>query len=258
MKRTLPLLLWLFTAVCSHAQTLAEQLAGNWTFKAANNGKIVNGVYSAGIDEFAFIATVASDGQSLDCHADCLYKSVTNVEYPADWRIVVEEDGAGNHRLGWVLSKDTPAFTKEFDEPATSYADDGFMYWGSGSEAHHYIYLLAENADASALVATTFWSAWSSDETTEYSLKSTEHNSQKLYAVVAAAIPCANTIGYAEIWASPKIIRTTGTNGVSTISNIQHPSPNTQHPIYDLQGRRLTKYPSKGLYIQNGKKYFVK
>jgi SPX domain protein involved in polyphosphate accumulation len=33
---------------------------------------------------------------------------------------------------------------------------------------------------------------------------------------------------------------------------------NTSHKLYDLQGRRLTKAPAKGLYIQNGKKLIVK
>ena len=33
---------------------------------------------------------------------------------------------------------------------------------------------------------------------------------------------------------------------------------NTSHKLYDLQGRRLTKAPAKGLYIQNGKKIIVR
>ena len=33
----------------------------------------------------------------------------------------------------------------------------------------------------------------------------------------------------------------------------QHPTATTQHPLYDLQGRRV-KQPTKGVYIQNGRK----
>ena len=38
----------------------------------------------------------------------------------------------------------------------------------------------------------------------------------------------------------------------------QHLSQSTSRAIYDLQGRRLSKAPSKGLYIQNGQKLLVK
>ena len=38
----------------------------------------------------------------------------------------------------------------------------------------------------------------------------------------------------------------------------QHLSQPTSQAIYDLQGRRLSKAPSKGLYIQNGQKLLVK
>ena len=36
----------------------------------------------------------------------------------------------------------------------------------------------------------------------------------------------------------------------------QHPSPTTQHPIYNLQGQQVL-HPSKGIYIRDGKKVVV-
>jgi len=224
-------------------------MAGNWQFTASNNGKeVAPGIYSAGTDQFSFTATAAADGQSLDCHADCLYKSKQGNEYPADWRLVVEENAEGQHRIGWVLTKEQPAFTREFEEPQDSYLENGFFYWGSGSEAHHYIYLLTENEDASAYVATTFWSDWSSADTQEYSIRSTEYNAQKLYAIVAAAKPYANSIGYLEIWASIKLKR----GSAAGISGVR--ANNNEHAvIYSLQGVRRSQL-QRGLNIVNGRK----
>lgn len=251
MKRNLLSLLFFLPTVLP-AQGLLQQLAGNWTFTASNNGKVVNGVYSAGTDQFSFTATANDDGQSLDCHADCLYKSVTGTEYPADWRMVVEENMEGKHRVGWVLTKEQPTFSKEFHEPQSSYLDDGWWYFGTGSEEHHYIYLLTENEDMTAYVATTFWSEWSPAGTMDYSLKSPEHNSQKLYAFVSGSIPYSATIGAIEIWASPKLKKSEAGSGIRTIDTSQSTD---QTPFYDLQGRRLGTQPQKGLYINNRKKY---
>ena len=233
-------------------------MAGNWQFTASNNGKeVAPGIYSAGTDQFSFIATVATDGQSLDCHSDCMYKSKQGNEYPADWRMVIEENDAGQHRIGWVLSIEQPAFTKEFEEAKDSYLEDGFYYWGNGSEPHHYIYLLTENEDASAYVATTFWSDWCSTTTEEYSLKSIEHNAQKLYAIVASAIPYANRIGYLEIWASIKLKRS-NTDGIHTLTSngsiaTPHSQRENENEIYNLQGVRLNQL-QRGLNIVNGRK----
>lgn len=41
---------------------------------------------------------------------------------------------------------------------------------------------------------------------------------------------------------------------VTTVRNISTALPDASPEIYDLQGRRLTGQPAKGLYIQNGKK----
>ena len=48
-------------------------------------------------------------------------------------------------------------------------------------------------------------------------------------------------------------------NGTTGIYNISHEMVTTDRnaPIFDLQGRRISK-PAKGLYIQNGKKYIIK
>ena len=247
-------LLACYTISSSAQSDLLQTMIGNWQFTASNNGKeVAPGVYSAGTDQFAFTATIADDGKSLNCHADCLYKSRQDIEYPADWRIVVEENGEGQHRIGWVLSMDQPAFTKEFDEPKTSYLENGFFYWGNGSEAHHYIYLLTENEDASAYVAPIFWSSWSSADTKEYALSSPDYNAQKLYARVAASMPYANSIGCIEIWASVKLQRgiTAGIANVNADLNVRNGA------IYNLQGIRLNQL-QRGLNIVNGKKVIVK
>ena len=44
------------------------------------------------------------------------------------------------------------------------------------------------------------------------------------------------------------------TDGIQTV--VYEPSTN-DHAVYDLQGRRVTT-PTKGLFIRNGKKFFVK
>ncbi len=247
--------------------SLLEALAGQWLFTASNNGTedaTVKGLYHPGTDTFTFTATV--DGASLSCHADCLYRSATGNEYPADWQMVVEENDQNQYRLGWVLSKEQPAFAKEFLEPKENYLENGFYFWGDNvTDNHRYIYLLTENEDASAYVATTFWSAWSELGTTEYSLSSSEHNAQKFYAIVAAGQPYANSIGYIEIWASPKVKRV-GETGIRSLT--PNPSPRDEgHGYYNLYGQRFEK-PTKGLYIlrsakgclqgKNGKKIYVK
>lgn len=241
--------------IASPAQSeLLQAMVGNWQFTASNNGvEVAPGIYSAGTDQFAFTAAISDDGQSLDCHADCLYRSRQGNEYPADWRLLVEEDGEGKHRIGWVLTKEKAAFTKEFEEPKESYLENGFFYWGTGAEEHHYIFLLAENADATDYVAPVFWSEWSSADTKEYSLMSTEYNSQKLYARVAANEPYANSIGCIEIWASVKLQR-----GITAgIDNVNAGQNAADVKIINLQGIR-TSGLQKGFNIVNGRKVVVR
>lgn len=237
------------------AQTLTERLAGQWQFEAANNGtEVAPGVYSAGTDIIPFTATPSADGTYLACHADALY-SRTGTDYPADWRILVEEDDAGRYRLGWVLDASQPVSDKEFLEPAKNFLENGFFYWGDGTETHRYIYLLAENVDASAIIGMTFWSTWSTEGTTEYALSNEEHNAQKMYAVVAQSIPYADSVGWIEIWASPKVRQLSTETG---IARQLQPTANSQHPAYDLQGRPLDPHACKGLYIKDGKKFLAR
>ena len=45
---------------------------------------------------------------------------------------------------------------------------------------------------------------------------------------------------------------------IATVRNITTAFPDASSEIYDLQGRRLSAIPQKGVYIQNGKKIIVK
>ena len=44
----------------------------------------------------------------------------------------------------------------------------------------------------------------------------------------------------------------------TTVRSVTTVVPDTFSEVYDLQGRRLSTKPPKGVYIQNGKKYVVK
>lgn len=257
MKKNVLLLSLSLMLTCSihHANaqsTLLQTLAGQWQFTASNNGKeVAPGIYSAGTDVISFTATAAADGKSLTCHSDCLYKSVSGNEYPGDWRILVEEKSDGQYRLGWVLDTTAPVSSREFSESKENYLENGFFYWGSGAEEHGYIYLLAENEDASAITGMTFWSPWSSASTEEYVLSNSENNAHKMYAVVSAAIPYVNSTGWIEIWSSPRISQASSA-GIGTVTI----DASATHSICDLQGRRLDNVPKRGLYIRDGKKYY--
>ena len=233
------------------AQSLLQQLAGEWTMTVGNNGtEVAPGIYSSGTDVITF--TASADGDMLRCHTDCLYKSVTGEEYSGDWYIKVEENSEGQHRVGLWLRSDIPVSPKEFNEPKDSYLENGFWYWADPNyQGHHYIYLLTENADASAMVPTTFWSQWSSQDATEYSLTSTEYNSRKMYAVVAANMPFSLSLGLIEIWSSPKIVKKTNNTGIDVVPNL----PSASGQYFDFQGRALKARPQRGLYLHNGKKY---
>ena len=247
---TLLLSMSMTAAFAQSRQEILESLSGEWQLIAANNGvEIAPGVYSAGVDTIRFTATPASDGISLDCHTDKFYWR-SGTDYPASWRILVEENGEGEHRLGWVLSEEQPVSEKEFVESQEKYLESGFFYWGGTEGGHRYIYLLAENYDASAIIGMTFWSQWSKGDATSYSLSNAEHQSRKVYAVVAESIPYANRVGWIEIWSSPKIERVSSTpDGIREIS----PDKNSSSRFcYDLQGRRYTSPPARGIYIQNG------
>ena len=241
-----------------------SDLSGNWQFVAANNGvEVAPGIYSAGTDIVDFTATLSADGSYLQCHADNFY-SKTGTAYAADWRILVENDGAGKHRLGWVLDSQQPAFAAEFLEPRDNYLEKGFFYWGGTEGGHRYVYLLAENADASAIVGMTFWSPWSDENTTEYALSNEENNSRKIYAVVAESKPYATPVGWIEIWSSPKIRKVSADDtAIATVTTDTKPRDDAW---YDLSGRKIAdgrlqgKNVSlpRGIYIHNGQKYVVR
>lgn len=253
--------LLLAVATAAHSQTTpatAASLAGKWQLVASNNGiEVAPGIYSPRTDTINFTAVPSDDGTALRCHADSFYTR-TGTVYPADWRMTVENDTQGHHRLGWILDTEKPLSDLEFKEPHENYLENGFWYWGGSSEGHRYIYLLAENADASAIVGMTFWSPWSSGDATEYSLSNTEQQSRKMYAVVSETVPYTNIVGFIEIWSSPVVKRVGALPaGISTLASegSTHTAPAAW---FDLQGRRLNGKPSKGVYIRNGRKWLVR
>ena len=249
-KKNFLVSLMFFLPTLLPAQSMLQQLEGEWTMTAANNGtEIAPGIYSSGTDVINF--TAKADGDMLSCHTDCLYKSVTSETYPGDWYMKVEENGEGQHRIGWWLRMDIPVSSQEFNEPKSSYLENGFWYWAHDNyQGHHYIFLLTENSDASVMVPTMFWSSWSSQDATEYTLTSTEYNSRKVYAVVGANMPLTLTLGLIEIWSNPKMRHVSNT-AIRTVTS----NDGNDGPCYDLQGRQLKEQPQKGLYIRNGRKY---
>ena len=50
----------------------------------------------------------------------------------------------------------------------------------------------------------------------------------------------------------------TNAENVDGIADVQTDSRTATGIVYDLQGRRLNQKPAKGMYILNGRKYFVK
>ena len=184
-----------------------ERLAGQWQFIASTNGTVgADGIMHASTDTISFTATPAPDGIGLICQADCLYARTGNAVYPASWRLLLEEDAAtGRHRLGWVLDAQQPASTLEFNEPQDKYLDQGFFYWGSPADEHHYIYLLSENIETQRLEGMTLWSSWATDDQTTYTFP----QNQEVFGLVCSAIPFATSslVGYFEIWASPRFVK---------------------------------------------------
>lgn len=211
-----------------------EELSGSWTFVASP--------FEGGSTEIAFSATVSSDGTTLNCHADQFMVRGANI-YAADWKIAVEQNGE-NIRLGWLLDAENPVSTKEFQEPASSYA----LFGKDADGNHRYIYLLSENIDTQKLEALTLWSDWQSATSTSFSLPKI----QQIYAVVSTSQPYNDAVGYAEIWASVKLQKAGGT-GIAEVN-----AANAEHVvIYNLQGVRQNRL-QKGINIVNGKKVVIK
>jgi len=74
------------------------------------------------------------------------------------------------------------------------------------------------------------------------------------------SVECAN-----ELWESgdfaashPDLVPISITSYETTVRNVSIATTDASSEIYDLQGRRLSAIPPKGVYIQNGKKYVVK
>jgi len=183
---------------------IISQLTGPWQLIASANGTTdAAGISHAVTDTIDFVATVAPDGMGLVCQAQRFYTRSGNV-YPAHWRMVVEEQD-GQIRIGWVFDSQQPASSEEFNESVDKYMDGGFFYWGTGTEQHHYIYLLTENIEDQRLEGKTLWSSWTTTQQTSFSFP----QNQGIYGVVGAAIPYSGdtSIGYFERWASPRFVR---------------------------------------------------
>lgn len=257
MKHLLSLLLTL-TLSTAHGQNALEALAGQWQLIASNNGfRGDDGIYRMTTDTIPFTATLVqtADSTCLQCHADVLYNR-TGQDYPADWRMSIEQDPAsGKFRLGFLLDDQQPASTKEFWEDPDQYLEEGFYYFGIHSDrtdtGHRYIYLLSENIATQQLESMTLWSSWQSDCYAPFAFP----QNQQIYAVVSPDQPFGaeshSIVGYFEIWASPKVQKIADDTAIRELADGRPASTTT----FDLQGRPLSVKPRHGVYIQNGKKY---
>ena len=230
----------LFTVMALHtamAQTpVMQRLTGQWQLTASP--------FIGGADVIKFTATPSSDGTRLECHADNFYTRGSR-PYPMDWQLAVEQNG-DQLRLGWMLTADKPASTEEFQEPASKYALAGRDADGS----HRYLYLLTENIETQRLEALTLWSEWAAQDATLFTLPKT----YQIYGVVSPDQPCGTIIGYADIWASPRLEKTDNEAAIRTVTT----DGTIAGPWFDLLGRALPAKPQKGLFICNGKIYLGK
>lgn len=219
----------------SAQSSMAEVLAGQWNFVASP--------FEGGGMEIAFTATPSADGTALQCHADLFLTRTQN--YAANWLLAIEERD-GQVRLGWKLNSEVPAFEQEFQENASQYA----LFGSNPDGTPRYVYLLSENIETLKLEPLTLWSDWQPADGTTFTLPVT----QQIYAVVSKNQPYSGSVGYAEIWASGRLVRIGGT-GISSL-NVQQGMEDGE--AFDLQGRRITKGQTpttKGIYIVNGRKY---
>ena len=238
MKKITTLIL--FCMLTFHVSPItAQELAGNWTFKTSP--------FDGGEENIPFAATLSTDNSYLTCHADNFFTRGSKA-YPMDWKVAIERDGE-KLRLGWILDATIPASSEEYQEEASKYLPIG---GGAGIDGtHRYIYLLSENIETSQLEGMTLWSDWEDASATTFTLPKT----QQIYGVVSRNIPFNGTVGYFEIWASGKLVKTNSDPaGIHEVASEKI----SDDSYYDLQGRRLNEQPAKGLYIRNGKKYYVK
>ena len=224
----------------SAQSAIAEALAGQWKFVASP--------FEGGGIEIAFTAVPSADGTALQCHAD---QFLTRTQtYAANWLLAIEQND-GQVRLGWKLDSEVPAFEQEFQENASQYA----LFGTNPDGTPRYVYLLSENIETQKLEPLTLWSDWQPADGTSFTLPVT----QQIYAVVSKNQPYSGSVGYAEIWASGRLVRVGGT-GIGTLDAQQEAMDAV---TYDLQGRRMKRSMvngqwsmlKKGVYIVNGKKY---
>ncbi len=223
-----------FACSATFAQSdLINALSGEWQFVASP--------FEGGEERISFTATPSTDGSRLQCHAENFFAHASK-PYPADWCIAVEQED-DKVRLGWILDSSTPCSTEEYQEPATSYA----LFGTDADGTHRYIYLLSENIETHSLEGMTLWSDWQTSVDAAFSLPKT----YQIYAVVSENQPYNGAVGYIDIWASGKIMRSSG----ATILNVTRSSnAMTSQPIFNLTGQRISN-PTKGIYIINCKKY---
>lgn len=234
MKKLTLILFAAMAFMTSKAQT--TELAGEWQLTCSP--------FEGGAAYIPFTATLADDGKSLACHADAFLTRNSHA-YPMDWKIAVEQQDE-QVRLGWILDAGQPASTEEFQETASQYIIGGADPDGS----HRYIYLLSENIETQKLEGMTLWSDWQSADATTFTLP----KMQQIYAAVSPNIPYNGAVGYIDIWASGRIEKKGDPAGISEIVS-QLPSDGV---YYDLQGRRLSGKPQRGIYIRDGKKFIIK
>lgn len=236
MKRVTTLII--FCMLTFHVSPIiAQELAGNWTFKTSP--------FDGGEENIPFAATLSTDNSYLTCHADNFFTRGSKA-YPMDWKVAIERDGE-KLRLGWILDATAPASSEEYQEVASKYIIGG----ADIDDTHRYIYLLSENVETQKLEGMTLWSDWVDASATTFTLPKT----QQIYGVVSRNIPFNGAIGYFEIWASGKLVKTNSDPaGIHEVASEKI----SDDSYYDLQGRRLNEQPAKGLYIRNGKKYYVK
>ncbi len=218
------------------AQAQDSSLAGEWQFIA--------GTFQGKIDTIPFTATLAADGQALACHADNFFQRGSK-PYPMDWKMALKEEG-GKTVLGWVLTAEEPASTAEFQEVVSRYIMGGKEADGS----HRYIYLLSENIETQQLEGMTLWCSYDGEKTA-YLLPKT----QQVYGVVSEHIPFNGAVGFMEIWASGRVQKKNDDPaGISEIVGKE----TSDGSYFDLQGRRISGKPQKGIYITNGRKYILR
>ena len=176
-----------------------QGLTGQWRLVAMPSGSSVGGISTAVADTILFTATVSADASALECTAPAFYTR-SGQAYPVRWRMLVQQDGS-KRRIGWVLDAEQPASEKQFLETQDKYLDDGFFYWAQTSDGNRYIYLLSENIETQRLEGMTLWSPWVEATATQQYLFP---QNQEVYGVVATKIPFGGSVGYFDIWASPR------------------------------------------------------